>query len=140
MKVLYYFNAQNRLNETIQTVLRAYSRQKSAYIFSDSVDFLNQLNRALWEQLLFLPHVFANDKNADFTPYILSNHLDDFKKNQPLIFLPFNEIKIDGLERFPFVYEIMDNDENTKNYGRARVQNYKKCGFSIQFHNLLENK
>ena len=70
----------------------------------------------------------------------MSNHLDDFKKNQPLIFLPFNEIKIDGLERFPFVYEIMDNDENTKNYGRARVQNYKKCGFSIQFHNLLENK
>ena len=138
MKVLYYFNAKNRLNETIQTILRAFSRQKSAYIFSDSDNFLNQLNRALWEQALFLPHVFANDKNADFTPYLLSNNLNDFKTPQPLLFLPFNEIKIDGLERFPFVYEIMDNDETIKNYGRARVQNYKNARFDVQFINLLQ--
>lgn len=138
MKVLFYYNAQNRLNETIQMVLRAFSKQKSAYIFSDSDDFLNALDRALWEQALFLPHVFSNDANAAFTPYVLSNRLTDLKKEQPLIFLPFNEITIDNLARFSFIYEIMDNDEQTKNYGRLRVENYKKSGFSVQYHNLIQ--
>ena len=137
MKVLFYYNAQNRLEAAIQTILRAFSKKKSAHIFSDSDDFLNQINRALWEKSPFLPHVFAGDANADSTPYLLSNNLAAFKTPQPLIFLPCSEIAIDGLAHFPFVYEIIDFDENIKNWGRQRVSEYKKFGFEVQYHNLM---
>lgn len=139
MKVLFYYNAHNRLNACIEMIVRAHSKNKNAFIFSNHLHFLNDLNHQLWKKELFIPHLFAHEIDSENTPFVLSDDLNLFKKQQALIFLPFEsfEFSLDSIEHFPFVYEIIDHDEKTKELGRMRANLYKKEGFSVQYINLM---
>ncbi len=139
MKVLFYYNAQNRLDSAIELILRAHSKEKSTFIFSNSLSFLNDLNQKLWEKPLFLPHLFIDEKDAQKTPFLLSDNLKKLTPEKPLIFIPFPpfDFVVEDLTPFPFVYEIVDGDEENKKSARLRTKEYKKQGFSVQYFDLM---
>ena len=76
-KIDFHFNVPNRLRYACLVARTVYKRGLTLAMWSSETKKLTELDELLWrfDDLAFLPHVFADDRHAAETPIILSTQL-----------------------------------------------------------------
>ena len=76
-KIDFHFNVPNRLRYACLVARTVYKRGLTLAMWSSETKKLTELDELLWrfDDLAFLPHVFADDRHAAETPILLSTKL-----------------------------------------------------------------
>lgn len=115
-----------------------YQRGESLFVYCDDAATIRRLDEALWtfQPGSFVPHDVVDDGAVAMSPVALSTHAPDDARTGVLINLAA-EVPL-FFSRFERVAEIIANDADAKQTGRARYAFYRDRGYDLQTHNNVD--
>ncbi|HUN91177.1 MAG TPA: DNA polymerase III subunit chi [Burkholderiaceae bacterium] len=133
----FHINVPHRLLYACRVVRKARAAGRSILVYARDADRLARFDSALWtfSALDFLPHVHAESPLAPRTPVWLS--LQPLPAARDVLVLLDDAIAPDferwfaGYER---VIEVVSQDDDDRQYARARYKAYKAAGFHPTTH------
>jgi DNA polymerase-3 subunit chi len=133
----FHVNVNHRLQYACRVVRKVRGAGRSVLVFATDADRMARFDTALWtfSALDFLPHVYAGTPLAPATPIWLS--LRPLAAARDVLLLLDDEVAPDfaswfaGFER---VIEIVSQDDQDRQFARARYRAYKGAGLAPATH------
>ncbi|MDR3290324.1 MAG: DNA polymerase III subunit chi [Rickettsiales bacterium] len=119
-------------------VKKIYSTDKKVLIHFDNKEEMVILDTFLWthKKIDFLPHLLSDDENADITPIILTDKMEN-KNNADVIIVNSFVNNKEFLNKFEKIYYIISFDKIEK--GRQDYKNYKSKEYHLTVLKKNEN-
>jgi DNA polymerase III subunit chi len=141
-EVSFHFNVPDRLGYACR-LLRKAVRRGARVVVSAPDDVLARFDKQLWvfEPLDFVPHVHARSGQPPGarlreTPVWLSEQVHDVPHHDVLLNL--GDTLIEGFESFARVIELVSQDGEDRQAGRARWKHYRDRGYELRKHDVAE--
>ena len=133
----FYFNAADRLEVACRLAGKALQQKKRVLIYAPRADDAQRLDRLLWtaQAVSFIPHCMAADPLAADTPVLIATGdeaagtLCEVLVNLAAEHPPF-------FERHERLLEIVAQEEDERQAGRARFKYYRERGYPLRSHDL----
>ena len=137
-QIFFYHNASDRLAAAAALIGKAAAQKKSLLVYAPDHEVASTLDRQLWMQppTGFVPHVRSTSPLAAEPPVVITDRLDTLPQDDRLFNLSA-EIP-PGFSRFTSVIEVVGQEDEDRQAGRARVKFYKDRGYEVNFYNLSE--
>ena len=137
-RIFFYHDAPNRVLAMIALIGKTYQQGKPLLVYAPDEEMAATLDRQLWinPPTGFIPHVSAVSPLADQTPVVITADLASPNQTERLFNLSFEVPP--NFSRFTSVIEIVSQEEEDRQAGRARVKFYKDRGYEVNFFNLSE--
>jgi DNA polymerase-3 subunit chi len=138
--IAFAFGAPDRLRTACEIVTRHYQAGHKIVVWCRDAARLAAFDKLLWsyEDISFVPHVFANDALAAQTPVVLTGDEGETPHHQWLVNLDDAWPTI--YARFEKVIEVVSNDDADREAARARWRFYQGCGHPIARHDLTRHE
>ena len=132
----FYFNAEDRLQVACRIAGKAASQKKRLLIYAPGGDVAQRIDRMLWTwpAIGFIPHCLADDALAPETPVLISE--EAVADSTCEVLLNLSPDCPPHFERFNRLLEIVSQEEDDRQAGRARFKFYRDRGYAIQSHDL----
>ena len=132
----FYFNAEDRLQVACRIAGKAASQKKRLLIYAPGGDVAQRIDRMLWTwpAIGFIPHCLADDALAPETPVLISE--EAVADSTCEVLLNLSPDCPPHFERFDRLLEIVSQEEDDRQAGRARFKFYRDRGYAIQSHDL----
>jgi DNA polymerase-3 subunit chi len=141
-EVSFHFNVPDRMAYACRLLRKAVRRGAKVVVCAPG-DILSRLDRQLWvfEPLDFVPHVHARPGQAPAprlrdTPVWLSEQVREVPHHDVL--LNMGDELVDGFESFARVIELVSQDGEDRQAGRARWKHYSDRGYAITRHDVAQ--
>ncbi len=135
-EVLFYANADNKLQTACTLTAKALARGMRVMLFTPDSETTERLSKLIWSAPAtgFVPHCRSADRLAPVTPVIVDHVAEPLIHDQVLVNLcestpPF-------FSRFQRLVEIVGTEEADREAARARFRFYRDRGYDIRTHNL----
>lgn len=133
-KIDFHFNVPNRLRYACLVARTVYKRGLTLAMWSSETKKLTELDELLWrfDDLAFLPHVFADDRHAAETPILLSTKLPQLTGDVLVLLddaLPADWQKEIG--RFSRIIDVVSTEPTELKLSRDRWRAYKAAGVEL---------
>ncbi|WP_337493882.1 DNA polymerase III subunit chi [Sutterella wadsworthensis] len=133
-KIDFHFNVPSRLRYACLVARTVYKRGLTLAMWSSETKKLTELDELLWrfDDLAFLPHVFADDRHAAETPIILSTQLPQLTGDVLVLLddaLPTDWQKEFG--RFSRIIDVVSTEPTELKLSRDRWRAYKAAGVEL---------
>lgn len=136
----FYFNAGDRVEVACRLAGKALQQHKRVLIYSPQAELAQRIDRLLWtaQAVSFIPHCFAHDALAADTPVLITSddaapaHACEVLLNLAADCPPF-------FERHERLLEVVSQDEDERQAGRARFKFYRDRGYAIRNHDLAKD-
>jgi len=135
-EVLFYANADNKLQTACTLTAKALARGMRVMLFTPDSATTERLSKLIWSAPAtgFVPHCRSADRLAPVTPVIVDHVAEPLIHDQVLVNLcertpPF-------FSRFQRLVEIVGTEEVDRAAARARFRFYRDRGYEIRTHNL----
>jgi DNA polymerase III subunit chi len=136
--VLKSSTARQRWNFACRLTEKAYLRDLTVVVLSDSVADADTMDELLWtfNERSFIPHALHRDDQPfdPATPVHLTPELRGVEKADLLVNLSGR--LPGGLERFARIAEIIDADDERRRLGRERFKAYRDLKLPLETHQL----
>ncbi len=135
-EVLFYTNADNKLQTACQLTSKALVRGMRVMLLTPDAAATEQLGKLLWSvpSTGFTPHCRRDDPLAPVTPVIIDHSAEPLIHDQVLVNL------CDDLpaffSRFHRLVEIVGREDGDRTAARARFRFYRDRGYEIRTHQL----
>ena len=134
----FYFNASDRVAVACRLAGKAVQQKNRVLVYAPEPELAQKFDRTLWtfQAVSFVPHCHAGDALADETPVLISMEDRHFEDRDVLINL--------GADSPPFfarherLLEIVPQDDEGRQAGRARYAFYKARGYALRSHDLAQ--
>lgn len=125
------FNASNRLLAACQFTARRWSHAQQLVVYCADASRLNQFDALLWsfDDLSFVPHVWAHDPLATQTPVLLTNTA--LSLPQAGLLLNLDDDCPPFFAQFQQVLEVVSLDPDDREAARLRWRHYQQAGHPI---------
>jgi DNA polymerase-3 subunit chi len=135
-EVLFYTNAEDKLQTACTLVNKAFARGMRVMLFTPDSALTERVGKLLWTTPAtgFLPHCRSGDRLAARTPVIVDHIPEPLIHDQVLVNLcestpPF-------FSRFQRLVEIVGNEQADREAARVRFRFYRDRGYEIRTHQL----
>jgi len=135
-EVLFYSNAENKLQTACTLTAKALARGMRVMLFTPDSATTDRLSKLIWSAPAtgFVPHCRSTDRLAPVTPVIVDHVAEPLIHDQVLVNLcdqtpPF-------FSRFQRLVEIVGTEEVDREAARTRFRFYRDRGYEIRTHNL----
>ena len=137
-RIFFYHDTPNRVLAMVALIGKTYQQGKPLLVYAPDEEMAATLDRQLWinPPTGFIPHVNAVSPLADQTPVVITADLASPNQTERLFNLSFEVPP--NFSRFTSVIEIVSQEEEDRQAGRARVKFYKDRGYEVNFFNLSE--
>ncbi|QEI07704.1 DNA polymerase III subunit chi [Pigmentiphaga aceris] len=138
--IAFAFGAPDRLRTACEIVKRHYQAGHKVVVWCRDPARLAAFDKLLWsfEDISFVPHVFAKDALAAQTPVVLTADEGETPHHQWLLNLDDAWPPI--YARFEKLIEVVSNDAADREAARNRWRFYQGCGHPIARHDLTRNE
>jgi DNA polymerase-3 subunit chi len=128
----------NRYQFTCRLTEKIYLQGLRVYIHLGSTEDLRHLDRLLWtfRDGSFIPHGILGNADANVTPVLLGAGEQAGAEDSVLINLA--PAVPDFFSRFARVAEIIDQDPQVRQAGRARFRFYRDRGYPLDTHEMVQ--
>ncbi len=135
-EITFYTFAEDPLDVARRITTKAYARGQQVMLYAPDADVATTLDRLLWTTpaLRFVPHCRDSDALAGETPVLIGTHPDALGRADILINLGTTQPP--GYARYERVIEIIGQDDDAREQGRARYRFYQARGYALQTHDL----
>ena len=138
-EVTFYTFADNPLDVARRVAAKAYGQGKQVMIYAPDAAVADAIDRLLWTTpaLGFVPHCRDSDALAGETPVLIGTDADALRSADVMINLHHEQPP--AFARFERLVEIVGQDEDGIDQGRARYRFYKARGYALQTHDLRQH-
>ena len=135
-EVLFYANADNKLQTACTLTAKALARGMRVMLFTPDSATTERLSKLIWSAPAtgFVPHCRSADRLAPVTPVIVDHVAEPLIHDQVLVNLC--ELTPPFFSRFQRLVEIVGTEEVDRAAARARFRFYRDRGYEIRTHNL----
>ena len=135
-EVLFYANADNKLETACTLTTKALARGMRVMLFTPDSATTERLSKLIWSAPAtgFVPHCRSADRLAPVTPVIVDHVAEPLIHDQVLVNLC--ELTPPFFSRFQRLVEIVGTEEFDREAARARFRFYRDRGYEIRTHNL----
>jgi len=135
-EVLFYTNADNKLQTACTLTAKALARGMRVMLFTPDSATTERLSKLIWSAPAtgFVPHCRSADRLAPVTPVIVDHEAEPLIHDQVLVNLC--ELTPAFFSRFQRLVEIVGTEEVDREAARARYRFYRDRGYEIRTHNL----
>ena len=133
----FYFNAADRLEVACRLAGKALQQKKRVLIYAPQADDAQRLDRLLWtaQAVSFIPHCMAHDPLAAETPVLIATG-DAAPEAACEVLINLAADHPPFFERHERLLEIVAQEEEQKQAGRARFKYYRERGYALRSHDL----
>ncbi len=137
-RIFFYHDAPDRVLAMATLIGKAYQQGKPLLVYAPDSEMAATLDRQLWlsPPTGFIPHVNAASPLSGETPVVIANELSSPDQTDRLFNLSFEVPP--NFSRFTSVIEVVGQEDEDRQAGRARVKFYKDRGYEVNFYNLSE--
>lgn len=127
---------QERYGFACKLIEKAYRNKRFCYVYTDTLQQSQQLDQQLWTFRAgsFVPHQIYENKTPDYEQTILIG-TNPAPENWHNLILNLSSNYPENILHTERILEILDNNEDVKQQGRQRYQQYNQAGFDITIHN-----
>jgi DNA polymerase III subunit chi len=135
-EVLFYTNADNKLQTACTLTAKALARGMRVLLFTPDSATTERLSKLIWSAPAtgFVPHCRSADRLAPVTPVIVDHVAEPMIHDQVLVNLC--ELTPPFFSRFQRLVEIVGTEEVDREAARARFRFYRDRGYEIRTHDL----
>jgi DNA polymerase-3 subunit chi len=135
-EVLFYANADNKLQTACTLTVKALARGMRVMLFTPDSATTERLSKLIWSAPAtgFVPHCRSADRLAPVTPVIVDHVAEPLIHDEVLVNLC--ELTPPFFSRFHRLVEIVGTEEVDREAARARFRFYRDRGYEIRTHNL----
>ena len=135
-EIFFYHNAQDRILAMAHLITRAVAQKKALVVFAPNTALADRLDRQLWvaPSIGFTPHVREDSPLASVTPVVIARTLEGVDHSERLFNLSSDVPP--SFARFHSLIEVVGQQEQDRQEGRARVKFYKDRGYAIRYFDL----
>jgi DNA polymerase III subunit chi len=130
-KIAFHTNITDKSHYVCRLIRKANAANCRVVVLQNNLIQLQSLDEALWTfaDTSFLPHVFANDPNAERTAIVLAKDAEQNFPHYELLINLSNQVPA-NFERFGRLIEIVTTDQDDKLAGRQRYKTYQQAGYT----------
>ncbi|RJG05380.1 DNA polymerase III subunit chi [Noviherbaspirillum cavernae] len=131
-RIDFHSNVPDKIAYACRLVRKARAADCRIVLYADDKAALATLDQALWtfSELDFLPHVMADDANAQTTPIILTDS-DSAELPHHQILINLSVTTPAYFASFERMFEIVSADDADKAAGRERYRYYQQRGYPL---------
>ena len=135
-EVLFYANADNKLQTACALTAKALARGMRVLLFTPDSATTERLSKLIWSAPAtgFVPHCRSADRLAPVTPVIVDHVAEPLIHDQVLVNLC--ELTPPFFSRFQRLVEIVGTEEADREAARTRFRFYRDRGYEIRTHDL----
>lgn len=139
-KIDFAFGAPDRLRTACAMVRSRFQAGHTLTVWCSDALRLDSFDRMLWafDDISFIPHVYADDPLVADTPIILTRQADTWPDTLWLVNLDMDCPPEPG--RYERVLEIVSQEEDEVLAARERWKWYKQAGHELVAHNLGQKR
>lgn len=137
-EITFYTFADSPLDVARRVAAKAHSQGKQVMIYAPDTAVADTIDRLLWTTpaLGFVPHCRDSDALAGETPVLIGANADALRQADVMINLHHEQPP--AFARFERLVEIIGQDENGREQGRARYRFYQTRGYALKTHDLRQ--
>jgi len=137
-RVDFAFGATDRLRAACQVVRKRYQAGQRLVVFCSDASRLSSFDRLLWtfDDIAFVPHVFATDPLAASTPVVLTETLPLPDVTDTSWLMNLDDHCPPNGERFTRILEIVSTNPQDVQAARQRWRTYQAAEMTVHGHDL----
>jgi len=138
-EITFYTFADNPLDVARRVAAKAHGQGKQVMIYAPDAAVADAIDRLLWTTpaLGFVPHCRDSDALANETPVLIGANADALQSADVMINLHHEQPP--AFARFERLVEIVGQDEDGRERGRARYRFYQTRGYALKTHDLRQH-
>ena len=138
-EITFYTFADSPLDVARRVAAKAHGQGKQVMIYAPDAAVADTIDRLLWTTpaLAFVPHCRDSDALAGETPVLIGTDANAVREADVMINLHTEPPP--AFARFERLVEIVGQDEDGREQGRARYRFYKTRGYALQTHDLRQH-
>ena len=138
-EITFYTFADSPLDVARRVAAKAHGQGKQVMIYAPDAAVADTIDRLLWTTpaLAFVPHCRDSDALAGETPVLIGTDANAVREADVMINLHTEPPP--AFARFERLVEIVGQDEDGIDQGRARYRFYKARGYALQTHDLRQH-
>jgi len=138
-EITFYTFADNPLDVARRVATKALGQGRQVMIYAPDAAVADAIDRLLWTTpaLGFVPHCRDRDALANETPILIGADADALRQADVMINLHHEQPP--AFARFERLIEIVGQDENGREQGRARYRFYQTRGYALKTHDLRQS-
>ncbi len=135
-RIDFYSNADPKLQVACQLAAKAVQQSLRVLILAPDETTARAIDKLLWSVPAtgFLPHCMVRDALAPETPVLIARNCDALPHDEVLLNLGADSPA--PFSRFRRLIELVANDDEDRQSGRARFRFYRDRGYEIHHHDL----
>ncbi|MGE0312567.1 MAG: DNA polymerase III subunit chi [Lautropia sp.] len=135
-QVDFHVNLADKFAYACRLVRKVRQSDRRVVVHCDDDDALERIDRALWSfaPLEFIPHVRATDAVAARTPVLLATGEQALAHYDVLVNLGCAPPAC--FTRFERLLELVSDEDEDRQAGRARYRHYKDRGYPLSLHEI----
>lgn len=138
-EITFYTFADNPLDVARRIATKALGQGKQVMIYVPDAKLADAIDALLWTTpaLGFVPHCRDRDALACDTPILIGTDAEALCQADVMINLHHEQPRV--FARFERLIEIIGQDENGREQGRARYRFYQARGYALKTHDLRQH-
>lgn len=138
-EISFYTFADNKLDVARKLATKAVAQGKRVMIYAPDAAIADAIDRQLWTTpaLGFLPHCRDTDTLAAETPVLIGDNADAL--SQPDVMINLHHERPPAFARFERLLEIVTENAEDSEQGRARYRFYRERGYVLKNVDLRKN-
>ncbi len=135
----FYFNADDRLGVACRLAGKALQQKKRVLIYAPQPEMAQKVDRLLWvsNATSFIPHCYAHDPLAAETLVLIAS--DDAPQAAACeVLVNLSPECPPFFERHERLLEVVAQDDEGRQSGRARFKFYRDRGYALRSHDLAK--
>ena len=138
-EITFYTFADNPLDVARRVAAKAHGQGKQVMIYAPDAAVADTIDRLLWTTpaLGFVPHCRDSDALAGVTPVLIGTDANAAREADVMINLHTEPPP--AFARFERLVEIVGQDEDGREQGRARYRFYQARGYALKTHDLRQH-
>ncbi len=138
-EITFYTFADNPLDVARRVAAKAYGQGRQVMIYAPDAAMADTIDRLLWTApaLGFVPHCRDSDALANETPVLIGANADALRQADVMINLHHEQPP--AFARFERLVEIIGQDDDGRERGRARYRFYQARGYALKTHDLRQH-
>ena len=137
-EIIFYTFADDPLDVARRVAAKAHGQGRQVMIYAPDAAVADAIDRLLWTTpaLSFVPHCRDSDALAGETPVLIGANADALRSADVMINLHHEQPP--AFARFERLVEIIGQDEDGREQGRARYRFYQMRGYALTMHDLRQ--
>jgi DNA polymerase-3 subunit chi len=137
-EIIFYTFADDPLDVARRVAAKAHGQGRQVMIYAPDAAVADAIDRLLWTTpaLGFVPHCRDSDALAGETPVLIGTNADALRSADVMINLHHEQPP--AFARFERLVEIIGQDEDGREQGRARYRFYQTRGYALTMHDLRQ--